>query len=250
MGFPWGAYDVVTFGVEWVQDFHADSCTEPDLLYRQSEAEGFYNIMQLHGHIGKFCFGDDNAWETDFCNPDLELGGDALNWSDNVNFCYFAGHGTHKQDQYVDDMWICFSYAHLGCFAASSRWKLGVKDLKWLVLDSCLGVTDPSADSVVFWAGPMQGIHIIFAYIGLSYDRGDLGVAFGNEAGTGSPLCNSWIDHAYTYDDYDPQVSNHPIAIAAGATQDEAIYRREHETINDLSYDVTSTSWLAWKWRD
>ena len=38
------------------------------------------------------------------------------------------------------------------------------------------------------------------------------------------------------------------IAIAAGATQAEAINRRENETIDWRDYDVTSTTWLAWKW--
>jgi hypothetical protein len=40
-----------------------------------------------------------------------------------------------------------------------------------------------------------------------------------------------------------------PIAIAAGLTRDEAIARREGETLGGLWYDIQATNWLAWKWR-
>ena len=36
---------------------------------------------------------------------------------------------------------------------------------------------------------------------------------------------------------------------AAGASQEEAINRRESETLNWRDFDVRSTSWLAWKYR-
>jgi hypothetical protein len=37
--------------------------------------------------------------------------------------------------------------------------------------------------------------------------------------------------------------------MAAGSTSDEAVNRRENETLNWRDYAVASTSWLAWKWR-
>ena len=41
-----------------------------------------------------------------------------------------------------------------------------------------------------------------------------------------------------------------PIAIAFGANRTMAILRRDFETINWRDIDVSSTGWLAWKWRD
>ena len=42
---------------------------------------------------------------------------------------------------------------------------------------------------------------------------------------------------------------NRPIAIAAGESRDDAINRRENETLNYRDAAVRSTAWLAWKWR-
>jgi hypothetical protein len=52
------------------------------------------------------------------------------------------------------------------------------------------------------------------------------------------------VDNAYSF-----WTGDNSIAIAAGSTQDEAVNRRENETLNWRDYPVTSTSWLAWKWR-
>ena len=84
---------IVTVGVEWINDFHKDACSQNQLVYMNTHAEGFLNSMVSKGHASVFDWGDDNAWETDFRNPSSGGGGDALNWSDNVNFCYFADHG-------------------------------------------------------------------------------------------------------------------------------------------------------------
>jgi hypothetical protein len=60
----------------------------------------------------------------------------------------------------------------------------------------------------------------------------------------GGTIATSWVDQAYSF-----WTGDHSIAIAAGSTQDEAVNRRENETLNWRDYPVTSTSWLAWKWR-
>lgn len=197
--------------------------------------------MKSKGHIGLFDWGDDNAWETDFRNPSFGGGGDALNWSDNVNFCYFADHGGN----WNNILHIYFSRAHNNCDSSSDTWKLGVKNLKWLVLDICDGILDTSVPSVVnVWGGPMQGLHIIFCFVGTTWPvSASWASDFGSDVGKGMPLSNAWIAHAY-----DPNGKS-PVAIAAGATQAEAINRRENETINWRDYPVTSTCWLAWKWR-
>ena len=79
--------------------------------------------------------------------------------------------------------------------------------------------------------------------------RGDPGPRDGrrrpnDDAGTGHRLANAWLDRAYSW-----WLDDNPIAIAAGATQGEAINRRENESVNWLGSPVSSTSWLAWKYR-
>jgi uncharacterized protein DUF6345 len=165
-----------------------------------------------------------------------------LNWSDNVNFCYFADHGGN----WSNVVHIAFSKAHNECLGASDTWKLGVKNLKWLVLDICDGTLDTTASAVVdVWGGPMQGIHMIFTFVGTTSPwSASEGSDFGADAGNGAALANAWLDRTYG-----SSIGNTPITIAAGASRDEAINRREYETIYWRDYAVTSTAWLAWKWR-
>jgi hypothetical protein len=232
----------VSVGVEWINDFHGDACSQNQLVSMNTHAEGFQNAMVSHGHTKVFDWGDDNAWETDFRNPAFGSGGDALNWSDNVNFCYFADHGGN----WSNIMHIAFSKAHNQCLASSDTWKLGVKNLKWLALDVCDGTLDTTAAAVVdVWGGPMQGLHMVLTFVNTTSPwSASEGTNFGNAAGAGQPLSNAWLD-AY----YSSSISNSPIAISAGATQQEAINRRENETVGWRDAAVTSTSWLAWKWR-
>ena len=92
----------VRVGVEWVGAFHQNDpdCQAADLSrYASDVADGFLLAMRSYGHDDIFDWGNDNAWSSDFDHPDF--GGDSLRWSDNVHFCYFAGHGSqfHFEDK-------------------------------------------------------------------------------------------------------------------------------------------------------
>jgi hypothetical protein len=97
----------------------------------------------------------------------------------------------------------------------------------------------------------MQGVHLVLGFIG----NGTIGentysrrAAFAQEICGGEGLANAWIDTAYTWEEGATHASR-AIAIAAGATRDEAIFRREDETLGWADFSVTATDWLAWKWR-
>ena len=77
----------------------------------------------------------------------------------------------------------------------------------------------------------------------LAYDHGGRGASFGHDAASGAGLTNAWLDDAIGSD-----TRQTAIAIAAGPTQWEAIFRRDFENINWRDWDVTSTNWIAWKW--
>lgn len=88
---------------------------------------------------------------------------------------------------------------------------------------------------------------MIFGFIGNGTDswwNASLGKDFGHDAAVGYSLASHWVDRAYSF-----WLNDDSIAIAAGATQAEAINRRENETVNWRDYSVASTSWLAWKYR-
>jgi hypothetical protein len=93
----------------------------------------------------------------------------------------------------------------------------------------------------------MRGVHMVFGFIMDGHDswwNSSLGSDFGDDAGSGHALANCWLDHAYSW-----WLDDNPIAIAAGATQSEAINRREYESVNWFSWPVSATNWLAWKYR-
>lgn len=233
----------VRVGAEWINTWHPTYCTQNNLSYRDDHAVGFYNHMGAHGHVRVFCWGNDDAWETDWRHP--THGGDSLNWTDNVHFMFYSDHGGN----WGNIMHIAFSSQHQYCLGSSSQWHLGARMLKWLVLDCCQCVLNTSADHIwAVWHGPMQGVHMIFGFVGNGHDSWwteELGSDFACDAGRGYRLANNWLDEAYSF-----WLNDNPIAIAAGATQAEAINRRENETIDWRDYGIAATNWLAWKWRD
>lgn len=227
---------IVTTGVEWINTF-SGPCKQVNLSNRANDAEGFQGAMASAGNISVFDWGDNNAWETDFRAP--AFGGDSLDWSDNVNFCYFADHGGNWSSVFH----IGFTAQHDNCIGSSDQWTLGAKSLKWVVFDTCDLVLDTSVGSMVEWFGPMQGVHIVFGFVGLGYDDGGRGTSFGSDAAAGDTLSNAWLDDAIASGG-----NQTAIAIAAGATQSEAILRRDQECIPWLNWNVTATNWIAWKW--
>jgi hypothetical protein len=202
----------------------------------------FWEEMQKRGHPKIFSWGNDNAWERDFRHPDH--GGDSLNWSDNVHFLFYSDHGGN----WANTMHIAFSKARDNCLGASSQWKLGSKQLKWLVLDCCQCVLNTSAAHVAaVWFPPAHGIHMIFGYVGDGHDAAStrfMGKNFGKRAGNGEKLGNAWLDTAYS-----SSPDDNPIVMAFGATEAEAINRRDNETVNWRDWNVSSSNWVAWKWR-
>jgi hypothetical protein len=249
----------VRIGVEWTNKFHHDDkdCDEVDSPYSSLSAEGFLATMRSFGHEQIFDWGNDNAWWSDFDHPDF--GGDSLNWSDNVHFCYFAGHGGQFHFEGKLAMNIAFSSRHnppnpenhAPCRSLSPHWRLGAKRLKWFVFDSCVTVKDTDPNHIVeVWGGPMQGVHLLFGFIDLNWvgpTNHMLRAMFATDICKGKALANAWLDTAYAWVNHDQP--NRPIAIAAGVSRDDAINRRENETLDWVPFDVASTNWLAWKWR-
>jgi hypothetical protein len=229
--------------VEWINNFHPGACNQTDLSYCNAQAEGFYNTMGDHGHTKVFDWGNDNAWETDFRHPDF--GGDSLDWSDNVHFCFFDDHGGNWDNL----LHIAFAIAHNHCLGASREWRLGAGMLKWVVFCGCQTVLNTNADHVLaVWGGPMQGVHLVMGYIGDSVDSwwtDDLGEDFADDANDGDALAKAWCDNAYSF-----WTGDKSIAIAAGETREDAINRRENENLNWRDSNVAATNWLAWRWRD
>jgi hypothetical protein len=232
----------VRVGVEWVNNFRAGACEQVDLSYCDDQVVGFYEHMGSHGHFQIFKWGNENAWETDFRHPDL--GGDSLNWSDDVHFCMLADHGGNV-DNVVS---FYFSEENLSCSVDSTQMRLGTKNLRWLAALTCDAVLNTNADHIcAVWGGPMQGIHIVCGYIGNSSDcewTSDLGEDFADDICDGDSIAGAWVSRAYSF-----WTGDESIAIAAGETRDDAVNRLEHENLDYRDARIASTNWLAWKYR-
>jgi hypothetical protein len=229
-------------GAEWINTWHNDALKQNNLSYRDDHAIGFCNAMKNKGHHIIFDWGNDNAWESDFRHPNY--GGHSLDWIDNVHFAFYSDHGGN----WGNVMHIAFSVAHDYGLGASNQWKLGVKKLKWFVLDCCQCVLNTSKEHLsAVWFPPSHGVHMIFGFVGDGHDswwNASLGSDFGNDIASGNKaLGGAWLDRAYSF-----WLGDTAIAIAFGSTQADAIYRRDHETINARDNNVTP-NWMAWKWR-
>lgn len=232
----------VRVGAEWINTFHKDSCKQGNLSYRDDHAKNFCNEMKNRGHTVEFIYGNDNAWEKDFRHPDF--GGNSLNYLDNVHFFFYSDHGGN----FSNTMHIAFSKAVNKCLGNSKEWKLGVKMLKWFVLDCCQCVLNTNASHIsAVWFPPAHGVHMIFGFIGNSTDSWwtrNVGKNFGKAAAKGNKLANAWLDAAYSF-----WANDDAIAIAFGSTESEAKNRRDNETVNWRDINVTSSNWMAWKYR-
>jgi len=232
----------VRVGAEWINTFHNDPCKQNNLNYRDDHAKDFCDRMRAKGHVVAFCWGNDDAWETDFRHPDF--GGDSLNWIDNVHFAFYSDHGGN----WANTMHIAFSKAHTKCIGASNEWKLGAKMLKWLVLDCCQCVLNTTAAHISsVWFTPARGVHMIFGFIGDGIDSWwtrNVGWDFGTAAARGDRLSDAWLDAAYSW-----VCDCDVIAMAYGATEQEAKNRRDNESVNWRDSPVTSPNWIAWKYR-
>lgn len=237
----------VRVGVEWVNNFpqeSVDNCGTSNISWQNSLAAGFGNTMAEHGHALIFNWGEGNAWATDFEHPDF--GGDSLNWSDNVHFFYYADHGGDFGDNIFA---IGLAARHNNCNSSSNLWRFGTKSMKWCVLDACDVVlnTDPN-HIVAVWGPVMRGVHMIFGFVGnvaTGSSNSGRGSGFANAAADGRPLANTWLDNAYSVTSH----PNVPIAIAAGVDRNDAINRRENETLNFRDASIPAANWFAWKWR-
>ncbi len=234
----------IRVGAEWIQDFHNDPCAQNNLSYRRTHADDFCNQMVAHGHTKVFEYGDDNCWETDFRHPSFGNGGDSLNFSDNVHMCYYSDHGGNWNNTFH----IAFSKSHNQCLADSPTWKLGSKMLKWLILDCCDMVLNTDGGHIIAtWYPPAHGIHMVFGFVNVGHDswwNRNVGNDFGNDAGSGAVLSNAWLNAAYSW-----VLGDHPIALAYGVNQADAVNRRDNECINYRDFDIASVGYMAWKYR-
>jgi len=119
-------------GIEWVEDY-SNNPDFNDLNYCKEDAEGFYNKLKNNGFTGKWNYGDRNAKEKHFEKSGVN--GQDSSYADDVDFVYFAGHGTppafHFGTNQDGDGQSYIRMVHY----TEADW--GDKDLEWIFIAAC-----------------------------------------------------------------------------------------------------------------
>lgn len=200
-------------GVEWVVDYSKVGKWSPPC--RDDCAEGFYNAICAHPDWeGKFDRGDADAWEEHFKRE--SKGGTDVDWIDDVDFAYFAGHGAGKGSiagptgvgrgggftfgVNAHDDWV------LAAIPSNREPRWGDNDLEWIVLDVCSALAWKSDGYGVLytlcerWANSdvMHGLHYILGFRTPARDACNRGRYFGEyltgaRDGTKYTVRQAWI---------------------------------------------------------
>jgi Family of unknown function (DUF6345) len=239
---------VLTYGLEWNSEPPPpnDDCTFVALPATAQivggvarDAEGFWKLG--------FSEGNADTRAVDWWHPEVYQGGQSLSMIDSINLMYFAGHGN------IDSNGLILASVDGNCCAWYNRMRLGVQNLKWLVLDLCDGV-DENIDVLTTWwtptrgdsAHPGQALHILCTFFGAEFPGPDTrrGADFVCAVNSETPFAKAWLDAAF-----DPGSNNHPIAIAPGSDCTDAANRLNNDTWKDVATGPVPSNCLSWIWR-
>jgi hypothetical protein len=245
----------VDFAVEWnsAAVVPGTVCGFAALPAAWSVAKAVIDTARSFGHTERFVWGNANAWATDYEHPERAATGDSLTMVDNTHLMYVSGHGAAELS-------VSLASNHFSCRAFYTNMRLGVRTLRWLVLDLCDAVTanpDVGASVLRTWsaptdgdsAHPVQALHVLCAFIGTEFPGIDTGrgAEFVTSVSRGTPVGTAWLDAAFARSGSN---ANRPIAIACGRDGPDAVARRDGGRLADRDVGPVSSRHLAWKWRE
>jgi hypothetical protein len=152
-------------GVEWITDWPGTADDRANWYY---SANNLYNELLSRGWIGRFNWGNTNAWERDFKPAGGPYGGNGD--IDTVDLAMIGTHGTTA----YDPRW----HKNLSAVYFSSNnddWFLspgeayryyGTNDLEWLAFDSCSVLRD---DSMWYWHETFNRLHLMLGFANTMY---------------------------------------------------------------------------------
>jgi hypothetical protein len=244
----------VDYGVEWnsAAVVPGTGCGFEALPGAWTVAEGVIRTARQFGHAEKFVWGNGDAWAVDYEHPERNSTGLSLEMIDAVHLMYFSGHGA-------EELSVSLASDHFGCRAFYRNMRLGVRRLRWLILDLCGAVTsnpDIGASVMRTWSAPTDGdstqplraLHVLCTFIGTEYPGIDSGrgAEFVTAASRGVAIATAWLDAAFARSG---SSVNMPIAIACGRDAADAAARRDHDRLADRDTGPVPANHLAWKWR-
>jgi hypothetical protein len=151
-------------GVEWITDWPG---TDDDRANWYYSANYLYNDLLSRGWIGRFNWGNTNAWEKDFkppyAPPDHGL-------MDSVDLGMIGTHGTTAYDakwkQTLSAVYFSSNNDDWFLSPGEAYRYYGTNDLEWLIFDSCSVLRD---NSMWYWHQTFNGLHLMLGFANTMY---------------------------------------------------------------------------------
>jgi len=243
-----------------VRDYIPNGCGGPDLPQTIPEVRAFQAWYGFGGHVAVSTWENGNVWGSDFRDDGGDI--DPSGGSDLPDIYLFAGHGSCESSPGAatdpDFIITCgnFGTPNVVNIGTSSRWGNGSGDLRFMFVDaSCpMDLVSLAND----WFPVFQGLHMATGHSGNSgadaLDSPSRGSQLGART-TGLPFPLSWLYPQQSVGDawmdagtIDIQSGCSAVALAVGATEQDAVDRRENERVTD-NRAKPAANWAAWKWR-
>ena len=173
-GPPPGANDVsrvlddggtAEMGVEWITDWPGTVNDRANWYY---SCNNLYSELLNAGWVGRFNWGETNAWEKDFKRADL--GGINNSVIDSVDLAMLCTHGTSGYDTRWNKTLSAASFTsnqHDQVLSPGEAYRaFGDTDVEWLAFDSCSVLRD---DSMWYWHETFNGLHLMLGFANTMY---------------------------------------------------------------------------------
>jgi Family of unknown function (DUF6345) len=241
-----------------VRDYIPNGCSGPDLPATIPEVRAFQTWYGFAGHSAVSTWENADVWGSDFRD-----GGDVdpSGGSDLPEIYLFAGHGSCQNPPIAtspDFLVVCgnFGTPNTVNVGTSSRWGNGGGRLQFMFVDASCPMDLVSLANN--WFTVFRGLHMATGHSGTSNADALDGDARGSQLAArtaGLPFPFSWLFPQQSVGDawmdagtIDIQSGCSAVALAVGATEAEAVDRRENERVTDNRSDP-AVNWAAWKWR-
>jgi hypothetical protein len=250
-----GAAAQVTYSTGAVRDYTPNGCGGPDLPLTIPEANQFRAWFALGGNTNISRWENTDVWGSDFrdgAGNDLEPGGG----SGLPAVYFYTGHGICQNPPAAtsgDFITVCSPSGQPNTtnIGNSTRW--GNDSLRFALIDASCPMDLVSLTNIYF--NVFQGLHVATGHSGTSnadtldsVTRGDqfaarlvntpLSLFFPTQS-----VGSAWMNTGTI----DIQPGCCAVVVAAGATEADAVNRRENERLTS-GFGNPPSNWLAWRW--
>jgi len=150
-------------GVEWITDWPGTADDRANWYY---SANNLYNQLLGAGWIGRFNWGNTNAWERDFKAG--SYGGNGV--IDTVDLAMIGTHGSSawdpKYNKALSSVYFSSNNDDWHLSPGEAYRSLGDNDLEWLAFDSCSVLRN---DSMWYWHEAFNGLHLMLGFANTMY---------------------------------------------------------------------------------